>query len=59
MMRVYEYVCKHFLGTISFDAAYDKTKIKISVGGFNFHVNGISNIKPGFTEIMHWLNIGE
>ncbi|XP_040369101.1 DNA topoisomerase 3-beta isoform X2 [Rosa chinensis] len=57
--RLYEYVCKHFIGTVSPDCKYVRTKAEFSIGGEFFHYVGQHILVKGFTSIMPWLAVNE
>ncbi|KAL8120958.1 hypothetical protein AgCh_017940 [Apium graveolens] len=57
--RVYQYVCQHFLGTLSPDCKFIRTKIDFSVGGEFFYCTGQNVTVKGFTSLMPWLAISE
>ncbi|KAL6185655.1 hypothetical protein ACLB2K_041785 [Fragaria x ananassa] len=57
--RLYEYVCKHFIGTVSPDCKYVRTKVEFSIGGEIFHCVGQRVLVKGFTSIMPWLAVNE
>ncbi|CAN6722764.1 unnamed protein product [Malus baccata var. baccata] len=57
--RLYEYICKHFIGTVSPDCKYVRTKVDFSIGGESFHCVGQRVLVKGFTSIMPWLAINE
>ncbi|KAJ4827020.1 hypothetical protein Tsubulata_033804 [Turnera subulata] len=57
--RLYHYVCQHFLGTVSLDCKYVRTKVEFSIAGESFHCVGQRVIVKGFTSIMPWLAISE
>ncbi|PON95541.1 DNA topoisomerase, type IA [Trema orientale] len=57
--RLYEYVCQHFIGTLSPDCKYLRTKVEFSTGGESFHSVGHRVLAKGFTHIMPWLGINE
>ncbi|XP_050292586.1 DNA topoisomerase 3-beta isoform X1 [Quercus robur] len=57
--RLYQYVCQHFIGTVSPDCKYLRTKVKFSIGGECFHCTGQRVIDEGFTSIMPWLAVTE
>ncbi|KAG2490592.1 hypothetical protein HYH03_010985 [Edaphochlamys debaryana] len=52
--RVYDYVVRHFLGSVSPDAVYKKTKAVFEAGGETFTATGCQALRPGFTAIMPW-----
>ncbi|KAK2969582.1 hypothetical protein RJ640_023694 [Escallonia rubra] len=57
--RLYQYICQHFLGTLSPDCKYIRTKIDFSAGGEFFHCIGQHVMVKGFTSIMPWLAVNE
>ncbi|KAL6970893.1 hypothetical protein U1Q18_030573 [Sarracenia purpurea var. burkii] len=57
--RLYQYICQHFLGTVSPDCKYVRTKIDFSVGGEFFHCVGQRVTIKGYTSIMPWLAVSE
>lgn len=52
--RLYEFVCRSFLGSLSKDAISKSTKITLKAGQETFTVHGSSVVHPGFTAIMPW-----
>ncbi|KPI89465.1 putative DNA topoisomerase III [Leptomonas seymouri] len=50
--RIYEYVTRHFIASVSPDCKLIKTKITIELGGEFFSISGKVVEDPGFTEIM-------
>ncbi|CAI0397667.1 unnamed protein product, partial [Linum tenue] len=57
--RLYQYICQHFLGTVSPDCKFVRTKIQFSSGGESFHCVGKHVRVEGFTAIMPWLAVSE
>ncbi|CAN0870597.1 DNA topoisomerase 3-beta [Linum grandiflorum] len=57
--RLYQYICQHFLGTVSHDCKFVRTKIQFSAGGEVFHCVGRRVRVQGFTSIMPWLAVNE
>lgn len=57
--RLYQYVCQHFIGTVSSDCKYIRTKVDFSIGGESFHCTGLHVSAKGFTSIMPWLAVNE
>ena len=55
--KIYEFVCRHFLGTIGQDASFSKKKAEFVCGNHEFSINGSSMTDKGFTEIMPWITI--
>ena len=52
--RLYDYVARHFLGSISPDATFRRTSAKFSCAGEHFSASGAVPLRPGFTAIMPW-----
>lgn len=57
--RLYQYVCQHFIGSVSPDCKYLRTKVKFSIGGEGFHCTGQHVMDEGFTSVMPWLAVTE
>ncbi|KAK9391563.1 DNA topoisomerase 3-beta-1 [Crotalus adamanteus] len=55
--RLYEYITRHFIATISADCKYLQTTIVCSVASERFTCIGKTVLSPGFTEIMPWQTI--
>jgi DNA topoisomerase-3 len=52
--RIYNFVARHFLGSLSPDCVVRKTRAAFTVGSEAFSASGITVVRPGFTAIMHW-----
>ena len=52
--RLYDYICRHFLGSLSSDCILQKTKFIFSSGGERFSQTSTFILQPGFTSVMHW-----
>ena len=50
----YDYVARHFLGSISPDATFRRTSVQLNAGGEHFSALGVVPLRPGFTAIMPW-----
>lgn len=57
--RLYDYIARHFIGTLSGDCKYEQTTINFAIGDEKFSKTGAEIIDPGFTDIMPWLAISE
>ncbi|XP_028759686.1 DNA topoisomerase 3-beta [Neltuma alba] len=57
--KLYQYVCQHFMGTVSPDCKYKRRKVEFSVGGESFHCTGMHVTAKGFTTIMPWLAVND
>ncbi|KAG0178163.1 DNA topoisomerase 3-beta-1 [Apophysomyces sp. BC1021] len=54
--RLYEFIARTFIGSISPNLQYISTKVVFSIGDESFECKGSRVTSPGFTSIMHWLN---
>jgi len=53
--KLYSFITRTFLGSISEDAVYDEVRVKFAVGPLEtFKLKGIVLKKRGFLEIMSW-----
>ncbi|KAG4387589.1 hypothetical protein GLYMA_11G253100v4 [Glycine max] len=57
--KLYQYICQHFIGTVSPDCKYIRRKVEFSIGGESFHCTGQHVVTKGFTAIMPWLAIND
>ncbi|KAL0368667.1 UNVERIFIED_CONTAM: DNA topoisomerase 3-beta [Sesamum calycinum] len=57
--KLYQYICQHFLGTLSPDCKYTRIKIEFESGGESFCCVGQHVLVKGFTSIMPWLAVTE
>ncbi|XP_065020236.1 DNA topoisomerase 3-beta isoform X4 [Musa acuminata AAA Group] len=57
--RLYQYICQHFIGSVSPDCKYTRTKIEFTSGGELFYCVGQHVISKGFTSIMPWMGVSE
>ncbi|KAL2242420.1 DNA topoisomerase 3-beta isoform X2 [Sesamum indicum] len=57
--KLYQYICQHFLGTLSPDCKYTRIKIEFESGGESFYCVGQHVLVKGFTSIMPWLAVTE
>ncbi|GMH18631.1 hypothetical protein Nepgr_020472 [Nepenthes gracilis] len=57
--KLYQYVCQHFIATLSPDCKYVRTRVQFSIGGESFYCTGQQVIAKGFTAITPWLAISE
>ena len=52
--RIYDYVVRHFIGTVSYNCKYQSTTVNFSIGDEKFSFSGKKLIEPGFTAVMTW-----
>jgi DNA topoisomerase-3 len=57
--RIYEYVCRHFIASVSPDCKFIKSKVTIDLHGESFSVSGKILEDPGWTAIMPGSGIKE
>ncbi|KAJ7297715.1 hypothetical protein O6H91_Y040400 [Diphasiastrum complanatum] len=57
--RLYDFVTRHFLASISADCKFTRTKVSFIGGGETFHCTGSTVIQPGFTAVTPWLSVTE
>ncbi|KAF5894549.1 DNA topoisomerase 3-beta-1, partial [Clarias magur] len=55
--RLYEYITRHFIATVSHDCKYLQTTIAFQIGTEGFSCIGKTLISAGFTEVMPWQGI--
>ena len=55
--RVYDYIVRHFVATVSEDCRYHQTTIQLSVGTERFSLSGKRVLSPGFTTLLSGLAI--
>lgn len=59
MWRIYDYVTRHFIATLSRDCKYLSTTITFEIGSETFTYTGNTLVDAGYTEIMHWQAFGK
>lgn len=57
--RLYQYVTQHFIGSVSTDCKYFRTRVELMGAGEQFSCTGQNVLNPGFTAIMPWLGVSE
>uniref|UniRef100_A0A4W3H8Y5 DNA topoisomerase n=1 Tax=Callorhinchus milii TaxID=7868 RepID=A0A4W3H8Y5_CALMI len=57
--RLYEYITRHFIATISPDCKYLQTTISFCLNEEHFTCSGKTLISPGYTLVMPWQNMEE
>ena len=57
--RIYDYVVRHFLGSISGDLRYKQTTITFMIGKELFTKTGAVVTYPGFSKFMNWISVSE
>ncbi|XP_049825992.1 DNA topoisomerase 3-beta-1 isoform X2 [Aethina tumida] len=57
--RLYDYITRHFIGTLAKDCKYLSTTATLYINDEVFTVSGKSLIDPGFTTVMTWHAFGK
>ena len=52
--KLYDYIVRHFIGTVSPNCKYEQTTVKIDIAEEEFTYSGKKVTDPGFTEVMKW-----
>lgn len=52
--KLYDYIVRHFLGTVSQNCKYEQTTLSMKIGEEEFSFSGKKVTDPGFTEVMTW-----
>ncbi|XP_065332165.1 DNA topoisomerase 3-beta-1 [Cloeon dipterum] len=52
--RLYDYITRHFIATVSRDCTYLSTTAKFEIGKEVFKCTGKTLLDPGYTIVMHW-----
>eukprot|EP01015_Nassula_variabilis_P000095 TRINITY_DN1003_c0_g1_i3.p1 TRINITY_DN1003_c0_g1~~TRINITY_DN1003_c0_g1_i3.p1 ORF type:complete len:755 (+),score=121.57 TRINITY_DN1003_c0_g1_i3:68-2332(+) len=55
--KMYDYISRHFLGTVSADAKFSKRIVKFQAGNHKFTLQGTTILNVGFTQIMTWVKL--
>ncbi|XP_076846010.1 DNA topoisomerase 3-beta-1 isoform X3 [Brachyhypopomus gauderio] len=55
--RLYEYITRHFIATVSHDCKFLQTTISFRISTEGFCCTGKTLISPGFTEVMPWQGV--
>ncbi|CAF4968388.1 unnamed protein product [Rotaria sp. Silwood1] len=55
--RLYDYICRHFIATVSPDCIYEETTVLFDASNEAFSLSGKNVIEPGFTTIMPWKRV--
>ncbi len=50
--RIYDYVVRHFIGTVAYNCKYQSTTVNLTIGDEKFSFSGKKLLDPGFTSVM-------
>ncbi|KAI8089922.1 DNA topoisomerase [Halteromyces radiatus] len=54
--RLYDFIARNFIGSISQNLKYTSTHVVLAIGEEKFECKGSQVTSPGFTSVMHWVN---
>ncbi|XP_063228567.1 DNA topoisomerase 3-beta-1 [Bacillus rossius redtenbacheri] len=57
--KIYDYIARHFIATLSRDCTYLSTTATFKVGVETFSCTGKVLLDPGYTTVMHWQAFGK
>lgn len=57
--KLYDYITRHFIGTLSKDCKYLSTKATFIINEEVFTTSGKTLLDPGFTKVMTWQELGK
>lgn len=57
--RIYDYVVRHFIATVSYNCKYLSTVVHFTIGNESFSFSGKKLLEPGFTSVMTWQSLSE
>ncbi|RUP45707.1 DNA topoisomerase [Jimgerdemannia flammicorona] len=57
--RVYDYITRTFIGSVSPNLKYTKTTTEFHIGKEKFECSGAKVLSPGFTVVMHWRSMSD
>ncbi|XP_026275086.1 DNA topoisomerase 3-beta-1 [Frankliniella occidentalis] len=57
--RLYDYITRHFIATLSKDCTYLSTTATFQIGNETFTCTGKTLLDPGYTVVMHWQALGK
>lgn len=57
MWRVYEYIVRHFIGSLAGEMKYQQTTAIFTIGDEKFSKQGSAPLEAGFTTFMPWLGV--
>lgn len=52
--KIYDYITRHFIASVSQDCKYLSTVATFEVGSETFSCTGKTLLDPGYTTVMHW-----
>lgn len=55
--RLYEFITKYFIASISPDCKYEELTVTVSIGSESFSATGKNTLENGWTELMPWKQV--
>lgn len=52
--KLYDYITRHFIATVSKDCRYISTTAACAINGETFTTTGKTLVDPGYTSVMTW-----
>lgn len=52
--KLYDYITRHFIGTLAKDCKYLSTTISLIINEEMFSITGKTLLDPGYTTVMPW-----
>ena len=52
--KIYDYVVRHFIGSVAYNCKYLNTIMRFDINGEKFSFTGKKLLEPGFTSVMTW-----
>ncbi|KAK2705952.1 hypothetical protein QYM36_016090 [Artemia franciscana] len=52
--KIYDYIVRHFIGSLSYDCKLMSTNIIFAIGSERFSCSGKTVVDPGYTAVMTW-----
>jgi DNA topoisomerase-3 len=52
--RLYDFIVRNFIGSISPNLKYTSTSVTVVIGDEQFECKGSQVTSPGFASVMHW-----
>ncbi|KAL7673657.1 hypothetical protein ACOME3_008510 [Neoechinorhynchus agilis] len=56
MRRLYDYVCRHFIASLSDDCVSEETRVEVRIGVHSFKTSVVQPKYPGWTMVMNYIN---
>ncbi|KAI8047962.1 DNA topoisomerase [Gilbertella persicaria] len=57
--KLYDFIVRTFIGSLSSNMKYNTTSVTFDIGGEVFECKGTKMLSPGFTSVMHWISTSD